>query len=172
MADMRKPVTVPIQGVGTFSLELHWGAGSGPVLTGDDSMVKATVRVDGTNAKVKGGIQLKTTLTSPLTGWSATPTRWFRFEVDPGAETTVEVDNDWMFVEGKVVYLLTAIRISGLQPNDTIPVDHPIGSFTVFERSTYIDAQSTSRRTLWLAGAAAAAAVASAILAAVVAYRV
>jgi len=172
MADMRKLVKVPIPGDGTFSIELHWGAGSGPVLTGDDSKVKATVRVDGVKTKVKGSFQLKTNLTSPLTGWLATPTRWFAFEVEPGTETTVEVDNDWMFVEGKVVYMLTAIQISGLQPNDTITVEHPIGSFTVFERSTYMDAQANSRWTLRLAAAAAAAAIASAILAAVVAYRV
>ena len=162
MADVRKPVKIELPGGHDFWVSMKWRGGSGPVLSGDCS--KFTVIIDNTGAgrALKGSLALQMGLTSPFTGWAARPSRVIPFAVGPRAKACVEIPDEWLFVEGKLVYILKGCDVEGLEPNSNISLEHPLASLTVFERSTHVADRNRSWITLLLAGTAAVASIVAA----------
>jgi hypothetical protein len=171
MVDPRPPIEVPVGSGVSIKIQLHWVGKSGPILTGDESQTNIEVENLSATTPVSGSLALTMGLPSPGTGWFANPHRVVTFRVAPGEKRNFDVPNEWLYVEGKAVYLLDSVTITGLQPNSVINRGDPLMSFTIFERSSYLQQQNQSRTTMYLALAAVLAAAASAAIAAYVALH-
>ena len=147
---------ISVPGAAKFTAAMKWNGQRGPVLTGDCSKFTLLITNLSVSQPLNGAITLEMGLVSP-TGWRASPTRTFRVDAGPGQEIQIPIPDDWMFVEGKVVYVLKHGSFSSTQSSLSIPLDHPLASFTVFERSTFHSDRIKTWTTLLLAAVAAVA---------------
>ncbi|HLN51557.1 MAG TPA: hypothetical protein VK455_05835, partial [Thermoplasmata archaeon] len=114
---------------------------------------------------LSGNLSLVLGVVSPNSAMGARPRDIKQFAVGPGKQQEIQLDDQWMFVEGKAVYMLTGCHIDGLTPNPDVTLEHPLASFTVFERSTFYSDRRRSWTTLLLAAVAAVASTIAAIAA-------
>lgn len=165
MVDERPPVDIPLPGDRPIRVSMKRTAGSGPVLTGDHSKFSISVDNSRRTQPLKGVLHLEMGLGSPTPAWGANPKDLVRFEVAAGKTREFPVRDQWLFVEGKAVYVLTGLDLEGLRHNTHLDVTHPLASFTVFERSTYTSQRNRSWITLLLAATAAVASTIAALVA-------
>jgi len=162
MPDCRNPVEIPLGefGLQPIAISVRWEGPKGPVLTGDDT--KFMLRIQNKNpTRVEGSVQVRTSLTSPYTGQGAMPLSTLNFIAEGGQTAEVPMPDQWMFVEGKVSIVLFVVNLKGQTSKS---VEHPLASFTVFERSIYNSQNRTSWTNLLIAATAAASSVLAAVL--------
>jgi hypothetical protein len=169
MPDCRNPVEIPLSefGLRPIAISVRWDGSKQPILTGVDT--KFTLLVQNKNqTRLEGSVQVRTTLTSPYTGQGAAPLSTLNFVAEGGGTATVPMPDQWMFVEGKVSLVLFVVALTGQTPKS---VEHPLASFTVFERSTYTSQNRSSWTNLLVAATAAASSVLAAVLGFVLLFK-
>ncbi len=162
--DCRPPIELSSPNTNSVRVGMRWKGPHGTVLTGSESHFGVRIeRVEGRNP-VHGRLTFQMRLASRYSQLQANPVRQMEFVIDAEQDwTEVELPDEWLFVEGKAVYILTNAVISGKGDElYAVPAEHPLASLTVFERSTYSRQQRTSWATLILSGVAAFASVTAA----------
>jgi len=169
MPDCRPPVEIQLPELGLKPIEvsLKWKGPKGPVLTGDDTQFALVIHNTDPDNRVQGSAQLRGLLTSPYASQGANPSNEVSFDVGPGQTAEFRVPDHWMFVEGKFTWVL-GVLIANHRSKTT---EHPLASFTVFERSTYNGQTRSSWSNLLISGTAAASSVLAAVLGFVILFR-
>jgi hypothetical protein len=162
MPDCREPVPISLEQLklGPIDISLRWTGPSRPILTGDDTKFSLIIRNTNPATTVRGEAQLRGLLTSPYASQGANPTSPVNFEVGPGRTGEFSVPDHWMFVEGKFSWVLGGLIVN----QRSINVEHPLASFTVFERSTFESQTRSSWSNLLISGTAAASSILAAVL--------
>ena len=137
MVDIRDPVPIQIPGGGNLLVGMEWKGRAGPVLSGHVSKMLVTVHNTDQASTRSGSLQFLWILEPPWPGLQVMTKPLVPFVVGPGKTERFVIQDEWLLSEGRAIYWLQNCTLSGLAPNSTIMLNHPLSSYTVFERSTY-----------------------------------
>lgn len=149
--DTRQPVDISIPGRKPLFVKMKWVGGREPVLSGDDSKFIIEVKNTDSQHPARGTLFLHWYYVPPFEGLKVNSIHQLSFDVQAGKTVTLQVPNEWLLSEGKGYYLLEQCSIVGLEPNSTIPLNHPLCSFSVLERYAYKANRVSARVALLLA---------------------